>query len=440
MPDVFRTRLFWIGFAAVFLPILYNIGTYFSPGLPEVRIYWEHYNVQFSIYYWRGLWFRVMPLVLAVVYLCPLDILGSLIVFYLLSVPKEWTLRRLGYALEDTGESVYPIDGVWEILYLESYGAFVFIAGWSVWLGRRHLKAVWHQVRSGAGDCREVLVYRWALAGMALSAIYAVTWLVGLGMNVVLAIFGFLSMTMVLLVTAKLIAATGFAYLFPNWTFLRGSSFVTHFVGTNFLSNQSLVGWKLFSGEAFFGNIRMPAWPAMVHNLRIFSIWRQPGKITAIVLIAFPIGFLVAAGATLQLAYKDGAQVSVAAPAIGAYNQLVLLLENPTGPDPLRWGIWFLGFVEAAGVALMRARLQWFPLHPLGLAFQYTFGTWLYWFSLALVWLIKLILLRFGGIGAYQAGKPFFYGLAFGYVIGVALSGLVDLVWFPLDGHWVHWW
>ena len=106
----------------------------------------------------------------------------------------------------------------------------------------------------------------------------------------------------------------------------------------------------------------------------------------------------------------------------------------------LRWGIWFLGFVAAAGVALLRARVQWFPLHPLGLAFQYTFGTWLYWFSLALVWLIKLILLRFGGIGAYQAGKPFFYGLAFGYVIGVALSGLVDLVWFPLDGHWVHWW
>ena len=440
MPDIFRRRLFWIGFGAVFLPILYNIGTYFSPGLPRFGLYWEHYNVQFSPYYWRGLWFRVMPLVLAVVYLCPLDILGSLVVFYWLSVPKEWALRRLGYTLGSSGTSTYLVDGVWDILYLESYGAFVFIAAWSVWLGRRHLREVWRQVRNGTGERRRVVVYRWAVAGMVLSALYVIIWLVGLGMNPLLAIFGFFSMAMVLLVTAKLIAATGFAYLFPNWTFLRGGTFVTDFVGTSYLSNQSVVGFKIFSGEAFFGNIRIPAWPAMVHHLRIFSIWRQPGYVTWAVLIAFPVGFLVAAGATLQLAYEDGASVAVRAYAVGAYNHLALLLQNPTGPDAVRWGLWVLGFGEAAGIALLRARFHWFSLHPMGLAFQYTFGTWLYWFSLFLVWCIKLVLLHFGGVRAYQAGKPFFYGLAIGYVLGVGLSGLVDLAWFPADAHHVHGW
>jgi hypothetical protein len=88
----------------------------------------------------------------------------------------------------------------------------------------------------------------------------------------------------------------------------------------------------------------------------------------------------------------------------------------------------------------LRAHFHWFSLHPVGLAFQYTFGTWLYWFSLFLVWLVKVVLLRYGGVKAYQRGKPFFYGLGIGYVAGVVLSVGVDLVWFPTGGHGMHGW
>ena len=34
IPNIFASKVFWIGFALVFLPILYNVGTYFTPGLP----------------------------------------------------------------------------------------------------------------------------------------------------------------------------------------------------------------------------------------------------------------------------------------------------------------------------------------------------------------------------------------------------------------------
>ena len=95
---------------------------------------------------------------------------------------------------------------------------------------------------------------------------------------------------------------------------------------------------------------------------------------------------------------------------------------------------------EAAGVAFLRARFHWFSLHPIGPVFQYTYGVWLYWSGLFIVWLVKFTLLRYGGIRAYLAGKPFFYGLAIGYVIGVMLSSVVDLIWFPMEGHRVHAW
>ncbi|MCY3788795.1 MAG: hypothetical protein OXH63_08395, partial [Gemmatimonadetes bacterium] len=68
------------------------------------------------------------------------------------------------------------------------------------------------------------------------------------------------------------------------------------------------------------------------------------------------------------------------------------------------------------------------------------FGLRLYWFSLFIVWIVKIILLRYGGAKAYIAGKPLFYGLAIGYVVGVIFSMIVDLIWFPAEGHGMHGW
>ena len=51
-----------------------------------------------------------------------------------------------------------------------------------------------------------------------------------------------------------------------------------------------------------------------------------------------------------------------------------------------------------------------------------------------------MALLRYGCVQLYRAGKPFFSGLAIGYVVGVTLSVAVDLVWFPTEGHHTHGW
>jgi hypothetical protein len=108
--------------------------------------------------------------------------------------------------------------------------------------------------------------------------------------------------------------------------------------------------------------------------------------------------------------------------------------------DPGKWLVWLWGFFEAAGLAFLRGRFYWFPLHPIGLAFQTTPGTSIYWFSLFLVWSIKGTLLRYGGIRAVQTAKPLFFGLGIGYVIAVVLSGVVDVIWFPGEVHVVHDW
>ena len=434
MPEIFRTRLFWVGFAAAFLPILYSICTYFTPGVPPLEFYWQVYDLELGDPF-PILWVRFLPLLMIMMYLCPLDILGSLVAFYFFAVMKGAAMHRVGFSLGSAG---HPMG--WEkILQMESYGAMFFVVAWSFWLARGHLRRVWRQVRTGEGDRDEVWRYRLALAGLVVSGLYVVGWMVGLGMSLPLAAGVFLLTALIYFLIAKLVAATGFTYLLPDWDHMKGKDFILELVGTVRLSSQSLVAFSVVASHAFFGNFRVSAWPAIPHILKIFSMRVQPWKVAAAVLLAFVVGFFAAAVAALTDGYGGGMLRSVGA-GIAAFDYMVELIENPRIAHPERWAVWLLGFFEAMGLALLRAHFHWFPLHPIGLAFQYTPSPQRYWATLALVWLAKFTLLRFGGVRSYNKGKLFFYGLGIGYVIGAMLSDLVDYVWFPLDPHTVHTW
>ena len=435
VPEIFRSHVFWVGFAIVFLPLLYNIGTYFSEGMTTIDLYTKQFPIAMPASF-PAIILRVQPLVLAVTYLCPLDILGSLVFFQLLANLKMGLVDRVGFTVGLSGQQMTSGD----MIAMESLGAMFFVAGWSVWLARGHLRYVWQLVRWGRGDRGEVKRYRWALAGLIISGAYAIGWGVTLGVGLPLAIGGFALMVLTFFVTVKLIAATGFPYLMTHWPNAKGESFIVDLVGSSRLPVPELVAYKMFTGNAFFGNIRLPVWPAIPHHLRIFSLRRQPRWVVAAVLIAFPVGFLVAVWASLEAAYEHGGSVHLLLAFTVIYDSTTTLVLNPRLPDLGKWGVWLVGLFEAGGLAYLRGRFHWFPLHPMALAFQQTSGTQIYWFSLFLVWVVKLTLLRYGGVKAYAQGKPFFYGMLIGYVMAVVLSGVVDVIWFPVMGHSVHDW
>ena len=259
--------------------------------------------------------------------MCPLDILGSMLVFYFLTIPKEWLIWRLGITVGAEGQQI----GHPEIFWLESYGGAIFLALWSFWLARQHLRHVWFLVRRGRGDPREVNHYRLALAGLVLAGLYVINWNMSLGMSLPLAVGAFMLMVLVHFVAVKLVAATGCAYLFP--IHMEGRYFIVDLVGTTHLSAQSLVGFKIFASTIFFGNHRIPVWPSLVHILRIFPLNQQPRRVLALVLIAFPVGFLTASGAMIHLGYDEGA-VNVLAGGGRALGFPRPCLQQGHAPDP----------------------------------------------------------------------------------------------------------
>jgi hypothetical protein len=84
--------------------------------------------------------------------------------------------------------------------------------------------------------------------------------------------------------------------------------------------------------------------------------------------------------------------------------------------SPLMWG---MGLV--VGVFLLRRAWNGFPFNPLGLAVAFSFPIWQMWGGLALGWLAKVLVLRYGGASMYATLKPLAIGLIVGELFGRAI-------------------
>jgi len=60
--------------------------------------------------------------------------------------------------------------------------------------------------------------------------------------------------------------------------------------------------------------------------------------------------------------------------------------------------------------------------------------------AIFVVWVVKVILLRIGGLQLFRKAIPAVMGMLTAFVLGVFLSYVVDLIWFPQTGHPVQNW
>ena len=451
IPELYKKRLFWIGFWCVAGVYVWNMVSYFFPTFPRIGIFdgiyqAQHYGSTSEIRlgpYFPAIYARILPPVIGFTFLCNLDILLSFWAFYMIAVLKMGVMNRTGFSVGLTGQQA--TSG--EIINLESHGAVTFLAIWCIWVARRHLKDVFQKVWQGSREERddaELVTYRFALIGLVLSMVYILGWFVGTGLSFGMALLHLFLIFIAYLTVMKYIAASGFVYLFPSG--VKGGSIIQSLLGTSILSPKNLIGLGVINSTAFFGGSRIPAWPALPHHFKIFERMRRRPLIAAIVFIAFTVGFFSAIGFLVYMCYTEAAQnlgtTGLQGGQVATFDRITSSIEttDKTVFDPQKLSVWIFGGIEAALLAILRSRFYWWPFHPLGLAFQYTSGPRVYSFSIFLAWLTKLVILKVGGIGLYQRAKPFFYGISLGYVIGIAASILVDMTWFPGEGHPVHGW
>jgi hypothetical protein len=154
------------------------------------------------------------------------------------------------------------------------------------------------------------------------------------------------------------------------------------------------------------------------------------------VLVALLLGGAVASMAAfwsvLHVFFACGeATAKIRGEAIGfgdmAYNQLQAWLQTPSDGDPRALLFIGVGVLVTLLLNVGRLRLAWWPLPPVGYVLQ---GGWMMrhiWFGLFVAWIIKSLILRYGGLRLYRQALPFFLGLILGEFLVASLWSLVGI-------------
>ena len=132
---------------------------------------------------------------------------------------------------------------------------------------------------------------------------------------------------------------------------------------------------------------------------------------------------------SLSVAYREGGinvarSVSYLPDFTWAY--VASRVEENAGPNGLGWLIRLIGAGVMTGLLLMQRRFLWWPLHPLGFVVSMDRVMDTAWFPVFLAWLIKTVLLKYGGLKAYQSLIPVFYGLILGQFVAGGFWLIVD--------------
>lgn len=425
-----RNKLLLIGFAltAGLLSMNYLSGIY--PTVPGVRLNLTNIgrtafvNPPFSGM--NPVYVAWWPYAIGLCYLIPLDISFSCWFFYVFirlsaafGTAMGWREPNAGFAATQFPYYQNLTSGAW-------IGMFVVV----MWSARGHLAQVW-RVAIGRermpDDGKEPMSYRTSVIGAALGFALLVLIAVVSGLRPHIALLFFTVYFLAIVVMTRIYAQIAVPLF--ELAFLNTTNLMTGFTGTGALSRQDAA---ILTNFHWFN--RTYRQHPMGHELESIAFAERLDQSTRpmpwIILIAIVTGIVVGMLTTLQIYYDRGAasaKVLGAQVGVGweAWNQLSQWTASPGPPRAVTVGT----ILTSAGIifALAAARNVWFafPLHPIGYAFACSYAMEYIWAVVFITWLIKTVVVRYGGLKLYRQSLPFFFGLVLGDAVTQVVWGLV---------------
>jgi len=446
---IFRKRLFWVGVALAGGVLCWNIVGYFVTGWFKIKLYTFSYQTAKELVPgFPKLPFRIQPTVIGFMYLANLDLLFSLWFLGLLGWIEVGMADSVGFTVGSVGKK---LSGR-QILLTHNYGAILFLALWSVWVARKHLRTV---CRAAVGRDRSAdnpggaMSYRTALVVLVLGLVYLGFFGHRLGMSLAVVIPAIFVILVAFFVTAKYMAATGMPFV-STPGFGNGDLMVS-ITGNSWMSPQSMVGLGLMHGQAFGGGQRVFGLGMLPHALKVGEqAPKGRSRILLAVILALAVGSVFSTWHTAKLGYvRAGLRMdnwTIKNSPQNEWKYIASQVEDiqqhkAFSMDLAKFASVGVGFVGAFVLTFLHGRVGWWPLHPVGLAFSASHVGRTYWLSIFIVWLSKLVILKIGGARLYERVKPLFIGLVVGYVLGLILSYATDAIFFfGQYGHVVHDW
>jgi hypothetical protein len=414
---LFRDRVMWAGAA---IPLV----------IGSLRAL-SRYNTAFP--YINLNWILPFPLVRAFVnfaligfsYFINTQVAAGIWVFYLVA-----KIERNLLLLMDMSSVQRITYGVSDLPFLayQGVGALLVMVLVGFWVGREHLIGVVGKALGWSptvDDSDETMSYRAAVGGLVVGFVIMTVWLWLMGTKVWVALL-FLVLAMLIFVgITRIVCEAGLAAVRAPMT---APDLTMMGLGSQLVGNSGVLDLSL--AYIWSADIRVFIMAMCANGLKLIETMdlRSRRAVFWGIVLAIFIGALGSCWTVFHLAYEHGGINVVnwffkGSPAV-VYDQALRNLEKPAG---IYWpGVGFLlGGGGMMGLMMWaRHRFLWWPLNPIGFPIGGNYMMDRVWFNVFLAWLIKRLMLRFGGASAYRASQTFFLGL----IVGEALCNGLWLV------------
>ena len=414
----FKNPVMWVGFLLSFCLNSTNALHHYFESIPALM-------TQFSTVLFRDhvpLSFRINFLMFGFAYFIGSNISFSLWFFYVLHLIQVGVFNIVGITNPEKLGHWTDSGPVGAIIAHQMMGALTVLVLFGLWTGRSHIKEVlWKAWDKNApvDDSREIMSYRFAVFGflVGIGTMWVFLWKTGIPAWIVpLFIFAALIIWIGL---ARAVAEAGIPTITPA---IVPAGFVISTVGVPALGIKGMVatGMTLTWGGDLLAFITAP----MTNAIRLGSeVTRHRRVVFSAMATALLISLVLSACFLVYLAYRDGALNLHSQYFTGfarAPSQLaVMKLNAPTGPNLVGWLWTGAGGLIMAALMFARHFFVWWPFHPIGFAASASWALDATWLSIFFAWLIKVIVLQFGGPTIYEKTKPFFMGIIMGqFVVG----------------------
>ncbi len=413
----YRNNLLWIGFGIGFGLDLINGLNFIYPNIPAIPIRHD-IGGMFTEKPFNAIGstpIHLNPYAIGIGFLMPLDLSLSCWLFYLF-----WKVQLVFGSMTGLNQTPgYPhID-------MQSLGAYFGLCFFAIWITHKHLWKVFRNVigmKSDIDSESEPIGYRMAFIGFLISIAVVFGFCLKAGMSW-WGILGFFSIHFILVLAfTRMRAELGT----PTMDFYRAgpSFFLTSLFGSRKIGAQTLTGFAFLYG--FTRNYRSQPMPNQLEGFKL----ADKGAINSSQLLwvmwgATVIGLFIGFVAFLHAGYQHGSLGTWRGQE--AFNDLQRWLTFPSDTEWRHLGFFGFGILLTLSTLFMRLRYLWWQLHPLAypLAGNWNFGR--LWFPVFLAWLIKSILVRHGGIGAYRKALPLFFGAMLGEFVMGSLWAILGL-------------
>lgn len=439
--SLLQNRITWLGFALPAFVFGFNGLHQWYPSVPEIQT-----DISVNAYFveppWNGLSYTHLFLSFAAVgffYLLPTDLPFSLWFFFVLTRVEDVVAASLGYQPETM--PLYPCR---LFIAYQVMGAYVVLVGYIFWTARPHLACVWRaafqrpktlaagSILRSENDADEVLSYRAAFWGLLGSILLSAGWLWLFGMSYWLALFEL--MVLLFVVAIVMARSTCESGMLMTETSFRPVDMLRMVTDVRYLGNANLTAMA-FLDALWMRDQRGLVLTGFLDSMKLADGVRvRRSSLLGIFGLAIVVAVMVSGFLHISLPYRLGAVQMYSyvyrGNPVWAFSDSAAVLNGSRPPlswiGPLNFSIGALLTVVIVG---LRARLLWFPLHPLGYALSSTWTLIVFWFPCLVAWLCKLFILRYGGMNLYVRARPFFLGMVLGEFTMAVLWTLPSLFW-----------